>query len=89
MKGNEYVSKQTEDQFIHQIVVGHYVGHDTLRRNIQLHGRLIQNVPVYPDYKGRPSEIVSGKTLSRIYSLIEQSPHAATIQYTKSKESSK
>ena len=52
-----------------------------LKNDIQLHGRIIKNVPVYPDYKNNPSENVSGDVLSRMYRLIRENKNQKIIEY--------
>lgn len=52
-----------------------------LKKDLQLHGRIIKNVPVYPDYKNNPSENVSGDVLSRMYRLIKENKNQKVIEY--------
>lgn len=52
-----------------------------LKKDIEMHGHIIKNVPVYPDYKGNPSENVSADVLSRLYHLIKESENQKVIKY--------
>lgn len=52
-----------------------------LKNDLKLHGYIIKNVPVYPDYKGNPSENVSADVLSRMYRLIRDNKNQKIIEY--------
>lgn len=67
-----------EDEFFNQII---NTKSKLLKNDINLHGRLIKNVPVYPDCKDKPSENVSGEVLSQLYRLIEENKDKQIIDW--------
>lgn len=69
---------KSEDKFFNKII---NTKSKLLKNDISFHGYIIKNVPVYPNYKGEPSENVSGEVLSQLYRLIEENKDNYVIDW--------
>lgn len=76
-------TKLNEDIFFNQLVEFDKKPQPKLLKNdIRLHGYIIKDVPVYPDFRNEPSENVSGDTLTRLYKLIDKNRNKCVIKYS-------